>query len=58
MGYLDAQISYDVTPKFTMFVEGTNLTQASDREYAQFKNLYYSQGLYDRRITFGVRIRN
>ena len=58
VGYLDASASYDVTPKFTFFVQGTNLTASSDRQYAQFKNLFYSQSLYDRRFTFGVRIRN
>lgn len=58
VGYLDASASYDVTPRFTLFVQGTNLTKSSDREYAQFKNQFYAQSLFDSRFTFGVRIRN
>ncbi|HEX8445571.1 MAG TPA: TonB-dependent receptor [Sphingomonas sp.] len=58
VGYLDASASYDVTPNITVFAQGTNLTDAYDQQYAQFKNLFYQQNLYERRLTLGVRIRN
>ncbi|VVT22052.1 TonB-dependent receptor [Sphingomonas sp. EC-HK361] len=58
VGYLDASASYDITPNFTVFAQGTNLTSASDQQYAQFENLYYQQNIFERRLTFGIRIRN
>lgn len=57
-GYLDASASYDVTPKFTMFVQGSNLTKENEEQYAQFKNFWYGSSIFERRVTFGVRIRN
>ena len=57
-GYLDASASYDVTPKFTMFVQGSNLTKENEEQYAQFKNFWYGSNIFERRLTFGVRIRN
>lgn len=58
VGYLDASASYDVTPKFTVFVQGTNLTNAFDNQYLQFENQFYNQTLFERRFTVGLRIRN
>ncbi|WP_206243948.1 TonB-dependent receptor [Novosphingobium terrae] len=58
VGYMDASASYDITKNVTVFVQGTNLTNAHDREYAQFKNQFYSESVYERRFTFGIRIRN
>ena len=58
VGYLDASASYDVTPNVTVFAQGTNLTSSNDEQYAQFKNLYYQQNIFERRLTFGIRIRN
>ncbi|SFO42886.1 TonB-dependent receptor [Sphingomonas sp. OK281] len=57
-GYLDASASYDVTPKFTLFVQGSNLTKENEEQYAQFKNFWYGSSIFERRLTFGVRIRN
>jgi TonB-dependent receptor len=57
-GYLDASVSYDVTPNFTMFVQGTNLTSENERRYAQFSNFWYDSNIFERRFTFGIRIRN
>ena len=57
-GYLDASASYDVTPKFTLFVQGSNLTKENEEQYAQFKNFWYGSNIFERRLTFGVRIRN
>ena len=58
VGYLDASASYDVSPRMTVFVQGTNLTNAFDDQYLQFKNQFYNQTLFERRFTIGLRIRN
>ena len=58
VGYLDASASYDITPRATVFVQGTNLTSSNDEQYAQFKNLFYQQSIFERRLTVGIRIRN
>lgn len=58
VGYLDASASYDITPNVTIFAQGTNLTKAFDQQYLQFKELYFSQSVFERRLTFGIRIRN
>ena len=55
--YLDASLSYDVTPRFTVYVQGTNLTQENEERYAQFKNFYLDQAIFERRVLGGVRIR-
>lgn len=57
-GYLDASLSYDITPNATVFVQGTNLTDSFDDQYLQFKNQFYNQSLYERRFTVGIRLRN
>lgn len=55
--YLDASLSYDVTPRFTVFVQGTNLTQQNEERYAQFANFYLDQSIFERRVLGGVRVR-
>ena len=57
-GYLDASISYDVTPKFTVYLQGTNLTGQNQYSYLQFPEQYSGANIFERRITFGVRFRN
>ncbi len=57
VGYVDASASYDIVPNATVFVQGTNLTSSNDEQYAQFSNLFYAQNVYERRLTFGVRVR-
>ncbi|WP_174278880.1 TonB-dependent receptor, partial [Sphingomonas bacterium] len=58
VGYLDASASYDIIPNATIFVQGENLTRSNDEQYAQFKNLFYQQNIFERRFTIGIRIRN
>src|SRR5690606_27095272 len=57
VGYLDASLSYDITPRFTVYVQGTNLTGESERRYAQWSNHYYDQNIFERRYYAGVRFR-
>lgn len=58
VGYLDASASVDITPNATIFVQGQNLTSSNDEQYAQFKNQFYQQNIFERRFTVGIRIRN
>ncbi|MFT4247338.1 MAG: TonB-dependent receptor [Pseudomonas sp.] len=57
VGYLDASISYDVTPYLTLYLQGTNLTGESERRYAQWSNQYYDQNIFERRYYAGLRLR-
>ena len=56
-GQLDINVSYDVTPKLAISLEGINLTKESLRTYARDPNqLWFAQEL-DRRILLGARYR-
>ncbi|WP_375250472.1 TonB-dependent receptor [Sphingomonas sp.] len=56
-GQLDANISYDISPRLSISFEGINLTQSSIRAYGRDEsNLWYAQEL-DRRFLFGIRTR-
>ncbi len=56
-GQLDFNISYDVTPKLAVSLEGINLTKESLRTYARDPNqLWFAQEL-DRRFLLGARYR-
>ena len=57
VGYLDASLSYDITPNFTVYAQGVNLTGESERRYAQWSNHYYDQNIFERRYYVGVRFR-
>jgi TonB-dependent receptor len=57
VGYLDASVSYDVTPNVTVYLQGTNLTGESERRYAQWSNHYFDQNIFERRYFAGVRFR-
>lgn len=57
VGYLDASISYDITPNFTVYAQGVNLTGENERRYAQWSNHYYDQNIFERRYYVGVRFR-
>lgn len=55
--YLDASVSYDITPNVTAYVQGSNLGGAGEHYYFQFPSQYFSQNAYERRLTVGVRAR-
>lgn len=57
-GYLDASTSFDVTPNFTVFLQGLNLTGTYESRYAQWENQFYDQNIFERRYILGVRLRN
>ena len=55
--YLDASVSYDVTPDFTVYLQGSNLTNEFEDYYLQWGNQYGYQNIYERRLLVGVRAR-
>jgi TonB-dependent receptor len=55
--YVDASVSYDVTPDFTVYLQGSNLTDEYEDYYFQWGNQYAFQNLYERRLLLGVRAR-
>jgi TonB-dependent receptor len=55
--YLDASVSYDVTPDLTVYLQGSNLTNEYEDYYFQWGNQYGNQNLYERRLLLGVRAR-
>lgn len=57
-GQLNASITYDVTDKLNIGLEGVNLTESEVRQYCVNDGaLLCFQGLTDRRITFGASYR-
>lgn len=56
-GYLDASVSYDITPNVTAYLQGSNLTGENENYYFQWKNQYLYQNSYEQRVTVGVRAR-
>jgi iron complex outermembrane recepter protein len=55
--YIDASVSYDVTPDFTVYLQGSNLTDEYEDYYLQWGNQYANQNIYERRLLLGVRAR-
>jgi outer membrane receptor protein involved in Fe transport len=54
-GQLDGQVSYQVTDNFNVFVEGINLTKASQSAYLQFPQLPFRYESGSRRVSAGVK---
>jgi len=53
--YVDASVSYDVTPNFTVFAQGANLTGEYERYYIVWKDQKAYNNLYERRFSIGAR---
>ena len=56
-GQLDASLSYDVNPQFTVFAEGTNLNDAKEFIYSVSEDRTKEYRKTGRRISAGVRFR-
>ncbi|WP_420140803.1 TonB-dependent receptor, partial [Sphingomonas sp.] len=56
-GQLDASISYDLTPNFTLMANALNLNNAKEFTYSDVKAQTFRYGLTGRRYLFGVRAR-
>ena len=53
--YIDASVSYDVTPSFTAYLQGLNLTNEYENYYFQWESQKAYQFGYERRFIAGVR---
>ena len=56
VGYLDASINYAVNDHVSVFLQGTNLTDSIDNQYAQYPGATYYQNISERRYYAGVRL--
>lgn len=56
-GYLDASINYDITDNVTVYLQGTNLTETNNRNFAQFESQFRSINVQERRMALGIRAR-
>ena len=57
-GQLDASISYDITPNISVSVEGLNLLNEPELRYQEIEERLLSYRVNDRRVLFGIRIKN
>jgi iron complex outermembrane receptor protein len=55
--YIDASVSYDVTPTFTAYLQGLNLTNEFENYYFQWEEQRAYQFEYERRFILGFRAR-
>ena len=55
--YLDASISYDVTPYLTLYGQASNLTGETERYYLTWTDQVFNESIYERRFIAGVRAR-
>lgn len=54
-GQLDANVSYDISENFTVFIEGLNLTEETLRQHGRFSNQLVSAQAFGARYNIGVR---
>ena len=55
--YIDASVSYDINPHFTIYAQGSNLTGEYEKYYLTFPNERAYNNIYERRFTAGARFR-
>ncbi len=55
--YIDASVSYDVTPNVTVFAQGSNLTGEYEKYYLTFTDERAYNNIYERRYSAGVRVK-
>jgi TonB-dependent receptor len=53
--YVDASVSYDINDNFTVYLQGTNITEEYENTYMQWKDVMVNQNVYEARYTLGVR---
>lgn len=54
-GQWDLSVNYDVTPEMTVFFEGVNLNDATERGYGRFEEQFLFARQYAPRLTLGMR---
>lgn len=55
--YVDASVSYDVTPNITVYGQGSNLTGEYEKYYLTWKDEKAYNNIFERRYTAGVRVK-
>ncbi len=55
--YVDASVSYDVTPFLTLYGQASNLTGETERYYLTFPSQVFNENIYERRFIAGVRVK-
>lgn len=55
--YLDASVSFDVTPHVQVYAQGTNLTKEVERYYLVWPDQVMHTGTFEARYTLGLRAR-
>jgi TonB-dependent receptor len=55
--YVDANVSYDINPHLTVYVQGSNLTGEYEKYYLTWKDEKAYNNLYERRYAAGVRVK-
>jgi iron complex outermembrane recepter protein len=55
--YIDASFSYEVSPNFTAYIQGLNLTNEFENYYFQWEEQRAYQQQYERRFILGFRAR-
>jgi iron complex outermembrane recepter protein len=55
--YIDAGASYDVTPEFQVFLQGSNLTEEAPANWQGWSDFHTTWNQFERVITAGVRAR-
>jgi len=55
--YLDASVSYDITDNISIYAQGTNITEESQKQYLQWKDNFDKEFVNEARYTFGIRAR-
>lgn len=53
--YVDASLSYDITPKISLYGQVSNLTNEYERYYVTWKDQKYQNNLYERKYLIGLR---
>jgi len=53
--YVDASLSYDITPKISLYGQVSNLTNEYERYYVTWQDQKYQNNLYERKYLIGLR---
>lgn len=55
--YVDVSTSYDITDNFTVYLQGSNITEEFENQYAQWEDYVITQNVYESRWSLGIRAR-
>ena len=55
--YIDASVSYDFNPHFTLYAQGSNLTGEYEKYYLTWTDEHAYNNIYERRYTVGARVK-